>query len=720
LENYKEKYNILLKEFKALQLENDNKIRFHIDELNDLKNSHHTLQQLCSLHKKLNNYTFRIEDIASSEIPAFVLSQINEIFGIRHSLFIEYNSQKHFLFLKALNTPGNFVLSIKKLTGIDLFEYTLPSNKSLIDYSLRTKTQKFYSISELSNGVISTSVSKMVQHLFGIEWLQPLALVSQNKLLGYLVLIGEKEQLEISDKDLLQFSSVTANSIQRKLKNQTPIQKNNHFKTILNTLPDMIYVVDPDGYYQDFYSNEKRLSLDERNNVAEKHLSTVYSGKLFDSLSVLLEECRKSGEMRVFEYPLNVNENLHFFEARIFPLNIDEVFMIVRDVSKCKFAEKELAENLAKMNAMMENTDELVWAWSTSNKKIFTNSKFRNLLKNIFQLDLNDDTNLLENLPVRIKKLWLARIAKVLEKGQGVFEDEIIINKCKRMFETSISSIILNEQVIGFTFIAKDITERKQNLILEKELILAKRTAQLKHNFLANLSHEMRTPLMGIVGMSDVLQKTNLDSIQKEYLDILIQSAETMQSVIDSLIEFANIEQEKIELARNKFSLKQLVNNTLAQIPSYSIKDIKFSALFQDDLPPLIISDAVRLGQVINNLLSNAVKFTTRGEIIIKVYQDDAGLRTGGQKATSGVHSALFRIEVIDTGMGLTQEEKQQLFKPFCNFENNFSRETEGTGLGLAVCKGLIHLLGGNIGVESEPGNGSTFWFTFRAEIPNN
>ncbi|MFO7977591.1 MAG: ATP-binding protein, partial [Bacteroidales bacterium] len=253
--------------------------------------------------------------------------------------------------------------------------------------------------------------------------------------------------------------------------------------------------------------------------------------------------------------------------------------------------------------------------------------------------------------------------------------------------------------------VMRDITYRKNHQNLEQEVAVAKKSAQFKQNFLANMSHEIRTPITGIIGMAEILSKTALSEQQGEYLNTLKLSTENLREIINQILDYSKIEAGQMQIKNRVFSSRSLLLN--AQKVFYSIchKDILFHSQLDERIPEFIDADEPRISQVINNFLSNAVKFTASGEISVQVSLES-------QKED---HLIQIKVEVSDTGPGIAPALQSQLFKPFAQLDQADQRVIEGTGLGLSISKELAQMMGGAIGVNSEPGKGSSFWFTFCA-----
>lgn len=240
------------------------------------------------------------------------------------------------------------------------------------------------------------------------------------------------------------------------------------------------------------------------------------------------------------------------------------------------------------------------------------------------------------------------------------------------------------------------------------ELDLARKTAQeasrIKSEFLANMSHELRTPLNGILGFSTLLQRTEMTARQQEYLSTIEKSADSLLAIINEILDFSKIESGKLVLENLSFNLRDLIDDTLTMLaPSAHDKGLELVSIIYRDTPLGLTGDPMRLKQILANLISNAIKFTHEGSVSVRVLAED-----------QDADHVLLRISVNDTGIGLSPTQQKLLFKAFSQADNSISRQTGGTGLGLVISKRLVEQMHGEIGLRSQPGEGSEFWLTLR------
>jgi two-component system, sensor histidine kinase and response regulator len=392
---------------------------------------------------------------------------------------------------------------------------------------------------------------------------------------------------------------------------------------------------------------------------------------------------------------------------------------IGRDNTAQKRVEEALQQERILLRTVIDNLPDAIYAKDRNCRKTLANSA------DLHNMGLHLESEVLgkddfELFPKEVAEEFIADDRTVIQLGQPVINREeylIAMDGNERWLLTS--KVPLRDEkgtIVGLVGVGHDITERKcAEGALQKQADLLRLQAQeltaaresalegsrLKSEFVANMSHEIRTPLNGIIGMTSMLLSTDLSCEQLEYAEIVRQSGEALLTVVNDILDFSKIEAGKLSIENHDFDLVSVVEGAIEILaPRAQEKGLELGCFFDRDVLHALRGDAGRVRQVLVNLIGNAIKFTERGEVMVSVV---------AQNETE--HHVGIRLAVTDTGIGISEEGISRLFRPFSQENGSTTRKYGGTGLGLTISKQLVELMGGTIGVESQQGKGSTFWW---------
>ncbi len=369
---------------------------------------------------------------------------------------------------------------------------------------------------------------------------------------------------------------------------------------------------------------------------------------------------------------------------------------------------EELSNSKQFLQSVLENIHSVVYAKDLDDRYTYMNNEWEQVMGHTRQEAVGkSDLELFPEFYARQYQkndMDIMRSRKV-RTVEEYYQDE---SGQKYTFLSTKVPMTHKEKIVGLCGISTDITQRKE---MEEELIIAKAAAEeaarSKSDFLANMSHEIRTPMNAIMGMAYLLQKTELTAKQKDYIDKIHRSSQHLLGIINDILDFSKIEAGKLGIENIDFRLDAVLDNLSVLIgEKCTSKGLELIFDVDSKVSNYLCGDSLRIGQILVNYTNNAVKFTEQGEIIVRI-----------RKLSEEDGYQIIRFEVQDTGIGLTEQQQEKLFQSFQQADTSTTRKYGGTGLGLAISKRLATLMGGEVGVESEYGRGSTFWFTAKLGI---
>lgn len=482
---------------------------------------------------------------------------------------------------------------------------------------------------------------------------------------------------------------------------------------ILNALGEGVFGVDCSGLIT--FCNPAALKLlgyESQEEVIGKDNHKLFHHTRADGSHFPVEECPMLESLRKGEIVRLFDDLFWRSDGSSFPVDaicspivrengiVSGAVIAFSDITDRKRMDQAIRENLRRTHSILENSPAAVLITSIDGTHSFSNPRLSELLMS------HED----EIETMRLSDIWADeddnyRFMDELRESGMVSNFE---SKCRRGDGSAVDVLITSfwldirddRMLVNWFY---DITERKQaEEAMREAKELAENASKAKADFLANMSHEIRTPMNAIIGMNHLLMKTALSSKQKDYAEKIQRSARGLLGVINDILDFSKIEAGKLSMELIEFDLDEVLNN-LSNLITVKAQEKGLEMVFVVDhtVPRALKGDPLRLGQVLMNLSGNAVKFTDSGEIVVSIIP----VRISEQEV-------LIRFEIKDTGIGMSEDQQSRLFQSFQQADTSITRKYGGTGLGLTICKQLVEMMGGEIGVESIKDQGSCFWFT--------
>ncbi|HTP11999.1 MAG TPA: PAS domain S-box protein [Bacteroidota bacterium] len=603
--------------------------------------------------------------------------------------------------LYTADTSGHFLYANRvalKITGYSEQEILGKQYLELIRQDFRPSAEAFYK-GQVRTGTESTYFEFPIKSKTGTE-----------------VWLGQHVQLIKERSRVTGIQAIARDITDRKMIEAALRESEERLQKVIDTVNDGITFSDESGHFLVFNKTMENLtgySVDEAN--AGDFSALLYPNpsdrqRALDGLKELLETkvlrevestiTTKSGEQRVI-----------LTSTSLLELNGHKMFLSAyRDITLRRIAQKALEESEARFRGLYDDAPVGYHELDAQGRIVRVNRKELEMLGYRAEEMIGQEVWKFSEDSKTSQEAVRAKLAgTVVPKGSY---ERTLLTKRGMKLPVLVDEHFVRDQagkVTGIRTIIQDISLQKQAAEALREAKEAAETAtRAKSQFLAVMSHEIRTPMNGVIGMTDLLLHTELSEEQKDYVETIKTSGETLLSIINDILDFSKIESGKIELEHHSFELKECIEEVFELLaPKAVTKSLDLLYWIDPRVPPIVVGDKLRLRQIFFNLIGNAIKFTEKGEVYASVTLD-----------WRVANECQLHFAVKDTGIGIPKDRADRLFKAFSQVDSSTTRKYGGTGLGLAISTRLVELMGGRIWVESDEGKGSTFTFTAKIGVP--
>jgi PAS domain S-box-containing protein len=667
------------------------------------------------------------------DIYAFIGEKAYTMLGNAIVVVNKYHQKGGYLKSVYVNGFGFSMELITKLIGKHPLNKTYPLDIKSEAYQRITSArinEITGGIAELSLGAIAEPIGKKIEKITNLKRLFVCGLFADNKLYGTINFLMRPDT-EINFYILETFSRMASNAlrsfdIKQKLAKTTKvladavnIAKVGYWEYDFNTSTFLINsrlyaLIEPGKLSAESEDNEVNIKLDE---FLSRYTLADDASRIKNLLNKVAKNRNKENYVADLEFKLILPSGsfIHVYTRGIIQ-NQGRLMGVTQDISEIKNVEKNLWESELKFQNLVEQSldaivvvkdDGTITEWNPRAEEI-TGIKSENAMgRYAWEIEsaIIFNPEIRKTHPQQPESKLKTRFFKFFHSNlsRKPFNSEIIIRNTQgEIKHLSITSFVFTANQRKFLCrISKDITLEKQKQEREKDLEIKRKTAKAKDLFLDNMSHEMRTPLSGIIGMTDILLHSRMNSQQNEMLKVVKESSDSLLELITSIHELSRLEDDGIIIQQKPFRIGILLEKTLSIFKASALQK-SIELVITDNSPANIrvIGDEFRLRQVLGNLVGNALKFTPPGGKVEAV--------VNASRLNSKTMEFLFEIK--DTGIGIEQDKIPILFQKFSQVDNSYTREYEGVGIGLSISRELVKLMGGDIGVNSEHRRGSVFW----------